>query len=241
MLYFEAISRDLPGPTEENHINAQLDQPVSGRRFVSGMPLDETPATPTRRDILLPAKLPMQLVSCSVFLEAKYLGHKFDHYLLLRDVMNEGRSTFICLLQSLFCTMIHRHPSHFLRSVELNRTRPQPPIEKCHRQPRWSRHAVITSGFQFSKSVRKYTQLMQNMFLQSWPVYVKTINTYPVNINSRSRLLSYFRVLGCPHRKTGFHLTYFKESGTDCEDKMRNIFWNVFDEKKTPTYGWMLD
>jgi hypothetical protein len=33
---------------------------------------------------------------------------------------------------------------------------------------------------------------------------------------------------GCPHRKTGFYLTYFKKNGTHRRDKMRNIFCNVF-------------
>jgi hypothetical protein len=48
---------------------------------------------------------------------------------------------------------------------------------------------------------------------------------------------------GCPHRKTGFHLTCFKKNGTHCQDKMRNISWKVFcySTKKNPTYGWMLD
>jgi hypothetical protein len=57
---------------------------------------------------------------------------------------------------------------------------------------------------------------------------------------SRSMLLSYFTVSVFPYRKTGFHLTYFKKNGTHCQDKMRNVFRNVFcySTKKNPDI-WM--
>jgi hypothetical protein len=90
----------------------------------------------------------------------------------------------------------------------------------------------------FSLRLCQYTR-----FYKSRLLYVKTINTCTVNINSQSMLLSYFTVSGCPHSKTGFHLTYFKKNGTHCQDKMRTIFWNVFcySTRKPPMYGSMLD